>query len=410
MIEGPGSLSMDGFTFAAPGSVLATTADVTVNSAFFWNAGTLAGAGNLLLKGTSNLGGGGGTLTLTNRVVTNSGIVNWQSGDISLTGGTTITNAFGAIFDAQCDASLTSPDEGTEVFDNVGLFKKTGGGGGAGMATIINCDFNNGGGGGVGLGGAPPGGGPGGAVPTVEADAGVIRFLRDGTHIGVFTASIYTQILFPNGTQTLKTGTTFQGDGLIAVFSNGTFTVPAGHTAKNLGYLLLDEGGRIEGSGITLTDGQFLNQQGTFLWTGGTILDLRFANIGGAMLLAGGRKLLDSSTFINSGSTVWTAGTIAMSTTNSDCQIINYGTFNVQANSQITGLGAGGFSTGIINATNPNEPNSGGVFKITNGATATINPPFDNGKDATLDQGVTNGTGTMFVPRLTLENGSIWIP
>jgi hypothetical protein len=41
---------------------------------------------------------------------------------------------------------------------------------------------------------------------------------------------------------------------------------------------------------------------------------------------------------------------------------------------------------------------------------ATINPTFDNQANATLDEGVTNGTGRMIVPVLIKEPGSIFIP
>jgi len=394
-ITGTGSLTVSSFTLAAPSSAFITNGDLNVTGAFDWNIGALGGTGNVSIQGGTNIVGGAGNLTISGRNVSNFGTVMWTSGNIVLTGGSTITNAPGATFDALDDFSLSADPlgTGTEAFDNAGLFEKTGSF--AGTATVIDCTFNN--------------GGPlAGARTNVESDVGVLQFEGSGTHSATFTARGMGSVQFTNGTQTLQTGSNFQGNGLIVVSTVGDVNVPAGVTVANASNFKLDGGGLLQGSGITGADGRFINT-GTFLWTGGTVSELRLINDTlGSMSLGGMRKVLDSSTLTNRGLVYWSAGNITMDTTTAPCLIANGGLFVVDANAQVF-RGVGFLATSILNAVDPVTGNAG-YFTVTGGVTATINVAFVNDTGAALNEGLTWGLGTLIIPLLTNNPGSIFIP
>jgi hypothetical protein len=183
---GVGKLTTGSLTLSTANGGILTGADVVVNGNFTWNQGALGGGGNLSLGGTTTIQGGARTLTLNNRQVANAGTVNWISGNITLAGGTTITNVAGATFNAKDDFTLNTDGAGTEVFNNQGSFVKSGAFGGGGTATVINCPFNN----------AAPPGSPNPA--TVESDAGTLEFQGNGTHTGKFTAGASAAIQFGN--------------------------------------------------------------------------------------------------------------------------------------------------------------------------------------------------------------------
>jgi hypothetical protein len=122
---------LSGGTLSATNTTMQATAAVNGNGVLNWSAGTLAPASSLTIApaGTFNIVGGGGLLDLQS-TVTNAGTVNWESGTIrqynyaGTTAGADIWNQAGAVWNVLCDSTFYNA-AGTEIFHNVGAFRKS---------------------------------------------------------------------------------------------------------------------------------------------------------------------------------------------------------------------------------------------------------------------------------------------
>ena len=109
---------------------------VTVSGTFDWTGGVMAGSGKTTITPSGALLIDGAAVTL-GRLLENNGTATWSGGAAGITfAGGTFNNLTGAIFLAAFaagDASIASSPLAPNVFNNLGIFKKTG----AATATIL---------------------------------------------------------------------------------------------------------------------------------------------------------------------------------------------------------------------------------------------------------------------------------
>ena len=183
--------------FTLSGGTLAGAGDITVNGLFNWNGGLLSGNGKLITLATSILNNALNLSLGRDWINTNTGVVDWQSGDLTLTNAT-LSNA-GNFGNHHSGANiLTLSNAG--VVNNTGNFNLTS------DISIVGGSFNNSG--------------------IVRLNAPSI-WSSSGTHSGTFIGE--ERIEFKDGTNIFDTGSVFNADGLSAtVFNGGTATINAG--------------------------------------------------------------------------------------------------------------------------------------------------------------------------------------
>ena len=407
------ALTLNGATFPGPGTVtlsgfLTATGDNAFNN-LNWTSGSLSGAGVTTIPSTGVLSfSGTGSRTLSGRTLANQGAIVW-TGTGSINGSTNnavINNQAGGIFDAQDNASLTG---GTgNVFNNFGLFKKSAGTG----TTTIGWTFNNSG--------------------TVQVQSGTLSLSAGGTHTGTFDVAAGATLSLTGGTHNLPSVTgagNFALNGATLVitgdnsFNNnfswlsgsltgtGTTTVAAG-TVQNL-----------SGNGARTLNGRTLANQGTIIWTGGSINGSNNAvlvNQSGSAFDSHGDGSIQGgagNVFNNVGLFTKSAGT---GTTSLDWTFNNSGTVQVQTGK--LSLASGGTHTGTFDIAagatlsltggTDNLPTvtGAGTFEL-NGATLVITG--DNNFDSKFSwlAGTLAGAGTTTVPsgavRTLAQSGNI---
>ncbi len=343
-------------------------------SLFQWTGGTIGSyqGGNLVANvGTINLSGGDTKTTLA--VFTNAGLV-IQSGagtfniGVNNSGGS-FTNAAGGTYDLQSDANV---GQSGYAFNNVGLFKKSGGTG----TSTLSVAFNNQGG-------------------TVEVDSGTLQFpLNTGGNlstggtfnvaagavldlgdaqkfVGTFTGSGAGTVLLSTGTDPNnlysdnQTGVTLNFPGSLFQWTGGTIgSYQGGHLVSNTGTL------NLSGDNDKTTLAVFTNT-GTMIQSGAGNLDIGSANSGGSLTNAAtGTYDLQSNAaigqsgynFFNKGFFQKSAGT---GTSKMTCALTNTGAISV-------------YSGTLEFADNVNDVSdttlTEGTWNVYNGATLT----FDN--------------------------------
>ncbi len=273
-----------------------------INATMTWSAGTMTapltidptGTLNLITTNVKTLSG----------ILTNAGTITWSGGSLTLNNGTlansgTLNNSF--------DGTLSSSG-GTNVFTNSGTFSKTGGTGityfflnctnsgtlNVNTGTIYNgSTFTNSG--------------------TLNVNTGI--FNNSATFTNTGTMNIPAVSTFSNnGTLNLNTGTVFNATGTIQM--NGTENI---NVALNLdpAVILSKTNGNTAGTGLTTINGGMS-------WTGGTL--------GSPFTVAAGATLnVSTTTTKNLNNTLTNAGTIAWSggsLTLNNGTLANSGTLN----------------------------------------------------------------------------------
>ena len=280
-----------------------------------WTGGTWAGTVLTNAPGsTLTLEGLGGNLTLLNSVLNNGGTVNWQGAGDLIAGATyysqlvVMTNRAGGVFNVLNDRTLAAVDMGYGApafrFDNDGTVTKTNS---TGTNTVSGVNFNN-----AGL---------------LNVRSGVVNINGSGTSGGEFRTIDGTAIYFASGNYVWDKAN-FSGSGAVRV--TGPVGTSGSWTSETLG---LVNGGNLSGN--------FTNN-GTFLWTGGTLS-------GGSLTIPSGSILS-----INSGSN----GVLMTSFT-----LDNGGTVNWQGAGDLT-AGATYYSQWVV-ITN----RAGGLFNVLNDQT-----------------------------------------
>ncbi|MFC1859905.1 beta strand repeat-containing protein, partial [Thermodesulfobacteriota bacterium] len=294
-----------GVTINQTGGIIGGTGDLTINGTFDWTTGTISisGAGGLTTAGTTNLDTAGQkTVTGATWTNTDSGTVNWNMGDVSLSNGSSVFNNNG-IF----NIDTTDPVydlKGTGTFNNNadGVVNKIGT-----DTTVINpTTFTN-----AGL---------------VDVDTDMLQFTLPTTVTGSFDIASGATVYFSANVHTIATATP------VAAGSSGTLKIASGTLNFNAGGTSLPDTLTVNQISGTIGGDGDLTINGTFDWDYGTVT---IAGAGGLTtagttnLDTAGQKTVNGATWTNAGSgTVnWNDGDISLS--NSSSVFNNNGTFNI---------------------------------------------------------------------------------
>ncbi len=259
---------------------IAGTGGLTVNGDIAWNATDLQATNAFTTAGTTTVTG---FLNLDAGTWTNSGLIDWQNGQINLLAGTQLINANGATFKInRFDANETLTGAGT--FLNQGTFQKvlnTSSG-----ETTIDVDFTN------------------AATGVIDIDDNGLRFVDNVTQQGQVNLADNTRVRFnSSATEVIDTqqGASFVGPsvGSAAIeFNSGTFrfsnssvlSVPSNvvFEAKGGSWEFPGAGGLnanvVQTANVILSSGTWLNK-GTHDWQNGFVslnTGTQFTNASGA--------------------------------------------------------------------------------------------------------------------------------
>jgi hypothetical protein len=360
-ISGNGTARVSGGTVAVNGAVsvsrfelaagtLTGPGNLTISSAMDWTGGMMSGDGSIHVPPSAVLNLKGNTKTLR-RSVANSGTANWSSGGINVGQGSafnntgTFVNTFGGTYGF-------NQGGGTPVFNNFGVFQKSG----AGESTNLALNFNN--------------------MGTVRVDAGTLLLSAQGSATGRFEIASGATLDFNSGAgqYVLNAGATITGGGPARIVSGGTLDV-----AGTVSVDRLEQAGALQGVGTLLVNH-------SYAWTGGlmtgvgTTLLAPGANgtwTGGIKTMSGGRA------FDNAGNLSWEGGGV-----NAGLGVVlnNAGTFTVAAPGNVAfGLNQGG-TQAIVN-------NTGRFVKAGGTSVAEIGGAFNNSGTTQVNLGVLQLSG-----------------
>jgi hypothetical protein len=331
---------------------------VTISNQLTWAGGSLAGS-VLQIAPTGLLSiEGSGTHTMLYCTLDNGGTVNWQGAGDLIAGATyysqlvVITNRAGGVFNVLNDRALAAVDTsgyGAPAFrfDNDGTVSKTNS---TGTNAVSGVNFNN-----AGL---------------LNVRSGAVNINGSGTSVGEFRTTDGTAIYFASGNYVWDKAN-FSGSGAVRV--TGTVGASGSWTSQTLG---LVNGGNLSGN--------FTNN-GTFLWTGGT--------------LSGGSLTIPSGSILNINS----GGNGVMMT---PFTLDNGGTVNWEGNGDLV-AGATYWSQSVV-ITN----RAGGVFNVMNDQTL-VNmdtsgygaPGFRFDNNGTVRKSSSTGTTTV-VATMAFNDGT----
>ncbi len=238
------------FTTVTAAGGLGGTADVTVSGLYTWTAGTMSGTGTTYANGGMEISGD--EHKPFHRPTVNAGTLTWSgAGELRATAATaTFTNLATGTFEMLSDANFRDWHSTNPVFNNEGIFRKTGGT----DTTRIEVVFNSNG--------------------TVEVQSGTLEFTGGGTQAGPLTVSAGATLALLTGMLTVNPSTQILGD---LTFGTGaileTHLIPddgddplhvAGH-ATLAGLLTIEPIGAVAGTYTLMTYG---SRTGTFTFAG----------------------------------------------------------------------------------------------------------------------------------------------
>ena len=442
--------------FVQNDGTIAGTANFTIPSGatMVWNGGIMQDAGDTVVQagGTLDIGGTGNSGERLDRILNNSGTINYQqTGNDKYPGGnllelgqnSQLNNLAGANFNIQTDADIVGAADLTGIFNNAGTITKTGT---AGLVTILlDAPLNNTGQIDIQSGGM-----------TIEG-GGVVG-APVGTDSGGFTVAAGAGLNFANGMFTVNPGATFAGAGPVSIIGGGAdlivdtdvsiqdFVLAAGTLDGTGAVTIATTGswidGTMQGSGTTVVasgatwtisgtdiNSRFLVQRtltvaGTIDHTGGDINIGLAANNGVITIQPGGTyDLTSDAAFRGGGGTINNEGlfektsptgtgtTLVSATFNNSGSVdIDSGTLLLQdagtetGSFQVTGgLMFGNGSFNLNTGTSFGGPGLVTVTETTNGVTdVVLNTPITL-SDFSESGGILDGTAT-----LTLSNTASW--
>src|SRR5262249_24136402 len=237
-----------------------------------------------------------GGVTLDGRVLDNSGVVAWQSGQIQMIHQALIDNAFGTggkgEFDALSDDTISG--DASAIFLNLGLFEKIGGTAVTNVAVTFNQGTNL-------------------PASMTQVTSGTLHLTGNGAGQDVFKA-VGDGVLEFTADYTLDNAK-IEGDGAIKVTGGNlniqdTVTVLADH-------MELDAGGTITGTGaLRIGNNLGLPRSSQLTWKGGIMTrpgltgETDVNNDGLLTIDAPGGVTLDGRVLDNSGVVAWQSGQI----------------------------------------------------------------------------------------------------
>ncbi|RYD19812.1 MAG: hypothetical protein EOP88_17550, partial [Verrucomicrobiaceae bacterium] len=250
----------------------APAAGFTGSQPLVWSGGAISGTFTLENGSTVNLTGNTPKRLWTSAVFTNKGRVNYQEGRLQGDNSSTFNNENGAVFDCQTDGDVFSRDYDGNVFNNKAgaLFLKSGKSAAPdGDSLVDDWVFNNSG--------------------TIRSENGVLRFS--------------TSLNLNAGGTVARLGTT-----AARVRSTGTITLTGITTISNI---TLESANVWQGNTVPATAGNgtlATTAGGVFEWAGGTFNNVASLAPGSQWLISGnGTKDLGGSAVLkNNGTVTWT--------------------------------------------------------------------------------------------------------
>ncbi|HUA66450.1 MAG TPA: hypothetical protein VME24_11420 [Alphaproteobacteria bacterium] len=201
------------------GSTLGGNSTLTVSNEMNCLSGNMSGSGRTVIASgaTLNLG----TVNLTGWTLENDGTTYWNGTGPTELSSSIITNAPGALFQAQSSEPFTSGGGACE-FDNSGMFQKVTNSGTTSFTTGV--PFNN--------------------YGTVDIQTGTLSVSYGGVNNGAMTLEAGTTFSMPFGTFTSSTGSSITGAGSLTV---------SGATANLAGLVNLGGTNTCSGGALNLT-------------------------------------------------------------------------------------------------------------------------------------------------------------
>jgi len=358
-------------TFAGTGSYVGGAANFggTILGTLNWSGGShlfLGGSLTVASNSVFNIVAGGGEADFNGLALTNYGTVNWTNATLySENGGNAQIYNYG-LWNAQSDDIFHGGyNGGTTLFDNFGIFLKSGN---SGTTTLDgNVVFNN--------------------TGTVSVQMGTLSLNGGGVNSGGGT------FITTNGGLLDLNNMTFANS---AVISSGTTVALGGSTTIN-GVLAAANlqlvGGTLAGTNVIV---------GTLTWSGGSLAGvLTVASNSILNIATGGGNGLKELVLTNFGTVNWSNATIYSYGPN-NAQIYNYGLWNAQSDSTFQG----GYSGGTTLFDNF------GVFLKSGNSGITVldgNVVFNNPGKVSAEMGTLslNGGGTSSGGDFATTNGGI---
>ncbi len=398
-----------------------------------WGIAQMNGSGNVIVDT-------GATMILqkdftdSGFTITNTNLMRWTAGNVTLNNGAIINNQTGAVFQVESDATMNNT-AGAATFNNYGTFRKIAFPAQQFGVTQMQVAFNS----------VPaPGQGP----TSIDIQFNGVRFQKSGTYQASISIAALAKVDFSGLglLYTLLDGTTFTGAGTFRV-TNSAGVVLA-DSSKVINSATFEIGGfdpqmpAFLAAGTLTGSGVFRNT-GTLNWRWGNIVNVLEVDNQGTLNAGsedpGNNPLqLDSSILKNESILNWTRGDIRQITANNPnrkSQITNLGLFDAQNDGtllndlQNPGSGflnyntfqkSGGNGTttlqmafttyGTVSLLGRTVAFAGGVTQA-GGSTALANGTLQaNGytlNSGSLDLGGTNGQGTLTLTGgiLTIANG-----
>ncbi len=300
-----------GTTFEVSSGTLKSTGTGSFNAffgTFNWTGGVIGGVCNIGFGDALNLWGTALKDIDSHGVINNSGHATLSgTGALRGLGNSTFNNKSGATFTLASDTDLINYG-GSNVFNNLSgsNFEKTTGT--ATTASEIDWAFNNSG--------------------LTRCSQGVVALNGDttSTDIGTFNPTSPGIVRFIGGTHTLKTGTSFVGNGKTQL--TGGILAEAGNVV--VGTSAAGTTLEVSGGSITGTAGTNLNCYGTVTWTGGSIGGvLNITDHANLNLTGTGLKDIAAQGIVrNAGITTWTGPGALRGIGNSIFNNLSGGVFN----------------------------------------------------------------------------------
>ena len=373
-LNGASTVSAHGL-FANIGGNLAGTGSLVANGPMIWTSGTISGSGSVTAAGGLTLTSGGGK-TLSGRMFINSAAAVWDGGTILINSSAIFSNAVGGTFDCGGDNPIIG--DGTTLFANAGLLRKTAGTATSSIGMAFNC------------------------AGSLDVQSGTLNLTGGGTNTGSLNASAGGTLALGGGTHYFNAGCSVTGPGIFSVTSGtanmagtlsvtGTNTFGGGtlnfsNTVSITGSTLNISGATVNFNGATAITPTTLNLisgtlggtnvvtvGGAMTWNGGTFSGSGAVTAnGGLTMTTGSGKTLSGRTLVNNAQAVWSNGSFSLSggavVSNSST-----GTFDCAFDGSIVDDG----TTWFVNA---------GLFRKTNGAgSTTLSLPFNCAATGSVD-------------------------
>ena len=346
-------------------STLLGTGNVTVNGAFNWSGGTIAGGPGVLTTNATSSVTAGFIVGLDGRTWNNAGTVNQSGGSrVVFSNSAVVNNQLGAQWNLSSTDAFPLDSAGT--FNNAGTFTNSG-------ATAHNLSiaaFNNSG--------------------QVNVAAGTLALNGGGTSAGAFAVGTGATLNFGGGTHALGATSSVTGAGTVA-FGGGTTNIGGtynvtGTTSISGATVNFDtaaltqdatlSSGRMGGSGS-------LTVNSTAGWPGTDMVGTLNIAAGASLGISGGSRFF-VGTVNNSGTTNWSSGTLQSSSGTSFFNNLAGAQFNLTGNTATETCCSGGVVT---------YSNAAGATLTKSGAGSTSN--FNGGATFNNAGTVNVSTGTL---------------